>query len=297
MDISSQRNASVSAQATPPPAKHSRATTARVLLALGGERLAARALREAHAFARALGAELHVIRIVPRVHGDTTEGPVSIARALREAQRAVMAGRHTRALCDRVLLERLPSKSVSVRLGAFITQVGQRAAELEANIIALVPQRQRIGGVATRLALQTGRAVLVARGRGTFATLLAATDLKDAQTPVLRRAARLGRELNAAVVALHGLVDEPSNRVIPVALEQRREALERATLMVGSSILPLVLRAKSSAQCILDGARVNAADLIVVGARARSAASATAADVVKRARRSVLVAQSMGGAP
>jgi hypothetical protein len=44
----------------------------RVLLALGNERAPIRSLREAHRFAEALGAELHVIRVVP-----ATSQPVS----------------------------------------------------------------------------------------------------------------------------------------------------------------------------------------------------------------------------
>lgn len=295
MDTSSRRSTPVPPPKSPAAARHSQRKVARVLLALGGERSAARALIDADAFARALGAELHVVRVVSNVGRAAPEEPLSIARAIRESQCAVAAGRHTRGLCDRILLERLPSRSICVRLGAFVSQVAQRAAELDADIIAIVPHRRQLGAVATHLALETGCGVLVARGRGSFATLLAATDLEDDQTPVLRRAARLGQELDAAVVALHGVVDEPSSSGCSVALERRREALERAALAIGSSIRPLVLRAKDSAQCILDGAKTNSADIIIVGTRARSAAGATAAHVVRRARRSVLVAPIGGG--
>jgi nucleotide-binding universal stress UspA family protein len=279
----------ISAAATtspPPSAVPPRGSVSRVLLALGGERSARRALRDAFAFARALGAELHVIRVVPHVHGRASDGPLSLARALRESQRVVVAGRHARALCDRVLVERLPSQRIGVRLGAFTAQVAERAAELRADIIVLGPHRRRLAGLATCLASRSGCAVLVAKGRPPFSTLLAATDLEDEQIPVLRRAARLGSELNAAVVALHAVVD-PASRVSSLSLTHRREALERAALGVGSSMLPLLLSADSSAQCILEGANAHAADLIIVGTRTRAT---TAARVLEQARRSVLVA-------
>ena len=60
---------------------------------------------------------------------------------MREAQRAVMTGRHTRGLCDRVLLEPLPSRSIRVRLSVFVAQVAMRAAELDAEIASLVRER------------------------------------------------------------------------------------------------------------------------------------------------------------
>lgn len=285
MDISPERDASPLL----PNASSGLRSARRVLLALGAEREAGRGVREAHAFARGLGAELHVIRVVPCVRDAALDGHLSLARALRESQDVVVAGRHTRAMCDRVLVERLPSQSICVRLGTFVAQVAERARQLDADIIA-IPHRRRLGGVARHLALQTGRGVLVTRGSVSFATLLAATDLEDEGTPLLHGAARLGDTLNASVVALHGVIDDPAQGVGCAALDERREALERAALNVGPSIRSLVLRARSGAQCILEGARSNAADLIIVGARARSSAAATAARVIQRARRSVLVA-------
>src|SRR6187401_2747156 len=75
----------------------------RVLLALGTERSPIHTLRETLRFAAAMGAELHVIRVVSATARPASPSLDCVARALREAQRVIVAARHTRKLCDRVL--------------------------------------------------------------------------------------------------------------------------------------------------------------------------------------------------
>lgn len=264
----------------------------RLLLALGNERAPIGALREAYRFAEAIGAELHVIRVVTTTGQLVSPSLDGVARALRDAQRVIAAARHTRKVCDRVLSERLPIKQLSVRLGAFIDQVAVRAAEIGAMIIAVAPTHQRVGAAALRLARQTGCAVLVPRGRSSFLTLVAATDLLDSNTPVLRHAAQLATALDATSIAVHTVVDAVN--VAPVVdLDDRRRALERATRELNGRFEAVVVRATDAVQGILDQARASKADLIIVGVQSEghaTSAPSTTAGVIKGARHSVLVA-------
>jgi K+-sensing histidine kinase KdpD len=264
----------------------------RVLLALGTERVPIHTLRETHRFAAALGAELHVIRVVSSAARLASPSLDCVARALREAQRVILAARHTRKLCDRVLGERLPVEQLSVRLGEFVDQVALRAAELGASTIAVAPSRQRLGTAVIRLARRCNCAVLVPRGHSAFLTLVAATDLRDANTTVLRRAAQVAAALDTKGIAVHSFV-EASGAASEADLESRRRTLARATRDIGERFEAVVVRTLDAARGILDEARAIDADLIVVGVRrGRPATSSagTAARVINDARRSVLVA-------
>lgn len=264
----------------------------RVLLALGNERAPIQALREAQRFAGALSAQLHVIRIVPSTPRLVSPPLHGVARALRDAQRVIAAARHTRKVCDRVLSDRLPIEQLSVRLGAFVEQAALRATELGAMTIAVAPSHQRLSTAVTRLARQTGCAVLVPRGRSSFLTLVAATDLLDANTPVLRHAAQLAKAPYAMGIAVHSVVDT-ADPAASVDVEDRQRALERATRGIDGRFEAVVVRARDAAQGILDHARASDADLIVVGARPERrtiSLASTTAGVIERARRSVLVA-------
>jgi nucleotide-binding universal stress UspA family protein len=116
--------------------------------------------------------------------------------------------------------------------------------------------------------------------------VLAATDLEEPSTPLLRRAAQLGRRLDASVVALHavpadGSADAPS-------LEERLLMLEHATRRLGGRFESVVLRTGDPARDILEQSRHCNADIILVGTRRH--APGTAARVVRSAQRTVMVA-------
>jgi nucleotide-binding universal stress UspA family protein len=264
----------------------------RVLLALGAERAPIHTLRETLRFAAALGAELHVIRVLPASGLLVAPSLDCVAWALREAQRVIMAARHTRKLCDRVLGERLPVARLSVRLGEFVDQVALRAAELGATTIAVAPSHERLSTAVLRLCRRSGCGVLVPRGRSTFLTLLAATKLQDANATVLRRAAQIAAALEAKSIAVHSLVDGP-DRASEAELESQRRSLRRATGDIDEHFEAVVVRTLDAARGILDEARASHADLIVVGVRRerpRPSSKGTAARVIENARRSVLVA-------
>ena len=149
-----------------------------------------------------------------------------------------------------------------------------------------------------RLTRRCTCAVLIPRGHSPFLTLLAATDLRDANGTVLRRAAEVSAALDAKSIAVHSLV-EVSGAVSEADLEIRRRSLVRATRAIDEHFEAVVVRTPDAARGILDEARAIDADLIVVGARRGgppTSSTGTAARVINDARRSVLVAPvSMSG--
>jgi nucleotide-binding universal stress UspA family protein len=264
----------------------------RVLIAFGGERAPVRALRDAFRFALALGAEPHVLRVVgPGLSAELTRRHMA-ARAQHEARRLRAAARHARVLCDRASGERLPGPQVSARLGTFVDQVALRAAEIQADLIAISPNRKQLAATVQCLARTTSCAVLVPRRAGSFMRLLAATDLEEPDTPLLRRAAQLGRHLDASVVALHGVpADGGANAP---SLEERLLVLERATRHLGGQFESVVLRTRDPVREILEQSRHRNVDIIVVGTRRHAAG--TAARVMRSAQQTVLVAPLSGPA-
>lgn len=266
--------------------------TGRVLFALATGRTVPRALAEADAFAQRLGAELHLLRVVPHFDTEAPGPPRNLVQAVREAQRVLLAARHIRKLCDRMLHHELPSPRICVRLGSFVDQVAQRASELDAPLIVVPPGTAHLAQTVTELARRTDCLVLVPKGCASFMKLLAATNLEDPRTPVLQKAAELGRELGAAVVALHSWLDSATGRGSPASLEQCRARLERAAGTFEGRFEPIVQRAVDPVQSILEHARLHDAGIIVVGTRPRAGRSlaSAAAQLVGRAQRSVLVA-------
>jgi hypothetical protein len=258
-------------------------------MALTADRTAAPALQAAHAFAERLGAELHLIRVLAPVGVEAPHIPADLARALHDAQRVLAAARHTRKLSDCLLPECLPGARICVRVGTFIEQVTERATELDARLLILPRGAPRLASLVTELAQRSQRAVLVPKSRASFGTLLAATDLEDSRSPVLRRAAQLGDELGATVLALHSVV---ALRTELSELEWNRLRLERATRDCGGVLEPIVAHAVDPTQGILQQARARRAGLIVVGTRTRPdrAAPNTAVRLLEGARYSILVA-------
>jgi nucleotide-binding universal stress UspA family protein len=294
MELGASSSNGMTRTSMPPSREHApRDGTLRVLLALGAERTRTRLLQEAADFSLALGAELHVMRVVAHASIDASSSDGGTARAGREGQRLIAAAHHPRALCDRILNNPLPGERFSVRMGTFVDQVALRASEVGADLIAVSPHRRSLEATVQRLAQQADCPILVPRNCRTFATLLAATDLEEPNTPLLRRAARLGRDLDATVVALHGVLEGASRNPVAPSLEQSLLMLESATRSLGGRFESVVLRASDLARKILDQARQRNADIIVVGVRPLRDPKrhpSTAAQVMRRSRRSVLVA-------
>jgi nucleotide-binding universal stress UspA family protein len=306
MNSSAPRDAIVGDAAPRRPDEISRSTTsmlrrsalrgrpARLLVALHGEREPQQALLFADNLARALGADLHVLRVVAPLEGATAIKD-ELAAALRDAHRVIAASRRTRALCDSVLSRPLPSLHLCVRVGGFVQEVAQRAAELDAMLIGLPSTKRPLAATVIRVAREADRPVVVTRGRPEFETLLAATDLEDRHVPLLRTAARLGQELDAAVVAVHGVLGSNAGLV---SLQGIQCELEKVTRSFDAPVERVVVRSTEPAGCILEQARVRSAGLIIVGVRPHLARShpSTAAKLLRRARGPVLVTP-LGPAP
>jgi K+-sensing histidine kinase KdpD len=106
---------------------------------------------------------------------------------------------------------------------------------------------------------------------------------------VLRKAAELGRELRASVVAVHGIMDIAGGE--SARLAKTRQKLEHATRSIAGQLEAMVFQAPDPVDGILQQARARDASLIVVGTRLQrpKTESSTAARLVMRARRSILV--------
>lgn len=268
-----------------------RARPARLLVALHGERSPERALRFAEHLAVALSAELHVLRVIPPTEGVCGAGDV-LATALRDARRVLSTARRTRALCESVLSAPLPNLHLCVRLGRFVEQVAQRAAEIDAMLIGLPSTKRPLAPTAIHVARHADCPVIVTRGRPNIETLIAATDLEDGQVPLLRRAAQLGRDLRATVVALHGVHGTGGGHAEMGSLESRQCKLALVTRGFEAPLERVVVPSSDPASCILEQARARNAGLIVVGVRPHLTRTrpSTAAKLLRRARGPVLVA-------
>ena len=289
------------ALAVPSPARPT------VLFALFEDGRPTASLLRALALSRVLDAELHVVRVLPELSRVNALFPQNhVLDAVRTVELTLRANRSTRewlATClgdDEAAIERF-----SIVHGNFLERVAGRAAELDAVLIIVPPREGRMGKTVTSLASTSGVPVLVAREATHDETIVAATDLESDGYPVLRRAAELGQQLDAPVIAVHNV--NPVSVVVGLDMawpftvlhgEPIREA-RSARLSQISEKLPVdacaVIRNDvNPVDAILGEAREHDADLVVVGTRRRNwfdrlVAGSVAAQVVNRARRSVLV--------
>jgi nucleotide-binding universal stress UspA family protein len=148
--------------------------------------------------------------------------------------------------------------------------------------------------------------VLVLRETSLQKTIVAATDLEDSDYPVLRKAAEIAERLRWRVIPFHNVTplslnigtETPWPPMTTMASdaesEHRQMRLARASRRLHIDAPSVTASELSPADGILQIARANDADIVVVGARPRSllgylVANGVAAQVVDRARRSVLV--------
>jgi nucleotide-binding universal stress UspA family protein len=262
-------------------------------------------LLRASALCRVLGAELHVLRVLP----DTTRvNALFPQNNLADASAGLAASERSDASTRAWLSQTLHGpNTVEFELahGDFVQQVAAYATRLDAKLIVVAPGVGRLGRTVTALAGSAGVPVLLARQATAEETIVAATDLESLGFPVLKQAAELGRRLQAPVVALHNA--SPASLVVgidmvhPVAAVVRgpseakqAERLARATDQLQIEVDAVVRGALDPVEAILAEARAQDADLVVVGMRRRKwlgrwLAASVAAQIVDQARRSVLV--------
>jgi nucleotide-binding universal stress UspA family protein len=280
-----------------------------VLLALQSDGYPTNTLVRAAALSRALRAELQVLRVLPvlrRVRAPSA----GIPRVLQPSRRLLRASRAASEwIQDALGDDQAFVTRVTIVQGDFLPVVASRAARAEAGLIVVPPSTERMGSLVATLAGKSGVPVLVARESRSEATIVAATDLLTEGYPVLGEAAALGLHLDAPVVAVHSVnplsaVMAGASRTWPVPAVGAHPGSEAdcARLAAASAELPVETRSvirheMNPADAILDEARARDANLVVVGTRRwfeHALVGSVAAQVVNRAKRSVLVTPLIG---
>jgi len=206
---------------------------------------------------------------------------------LRRLTRAVSAW------CRDVLGHPVPESDVVVRAGKLVVVLAGIAIERHAILLVIGSEspveRRASFGLADHLVRDTRRPVLVARPPTTSNRIVAATDLVDDTYPVLRRAASMGARFEAPVTFVSNVPHD--ERTEAVGIGERRSLLEALARSMGGGDARLIAR-RGAAEAILEVAREQDADLVVVGMRDDRAPTderATVETIVTEARRSVFV--------
>lgn len=290
------------------------AERATILLALANGELPTASLLRAHTLARVLEADLHVLMVLPGpMFANTIFPQQNLVDAMHSIEHTLRIGHATRAWLDHVLDDETARiETFVIAHGDYVEQVAAHT-ELAPKLIVMPARDQRAGALVTSLVRATGTPVLVARDATHGESIVAATDLEAVGYPVLRKAAELGRRLDAPLVAVHN--------VNPLAVAVGLELSWPVTVLPGDSLhdargarmaelaakLPgdaeaVVRQEMNPVDAILGEARERDADLVVVGTRRRSwfdrmICGSVAAQVVNRAKRSVLVTPLSGARP
>lgn len=267
------------------------------------------ALRRAAALAELVGAELHVLRVLPfalRCHMLFPERHVTDALAVDRLE--LTLARRTRRWCTTALTRALPADRVRIREGELSAAVVACAAEIGCELVVLPAREGRDGAMVTRIASAAHLPVLVARRSTASEGVVVATDLADPRYPLLHHGVDLAARLEAPVTFVHNVPPLPPEvpmafgMSVPVSdagsseslMARQMERLREQARRVCPSAETVVLSRPSTIQAILEVSREREADLVVVGTRARSwlrrlAAPSVARRVVEKASRSVLV--------
>jgi nucleotide-binding universal stress UspA family protein len=257
--------------------------------------------------ARVSGEPLHILRVLPARQAmfQRLVGSRPSQRGTG-AERALVDERATRAWLRENLAEE-EVEQVVVLEGNFDEQAAAYARGVGARWIVVAPCPGTMGKNVTSLARTCQVPVLVARDRGRPESIVAATDLRSPGYPVLTAAAELGGCLEARVVAVHNvhplaLLVGTGGAWPPIALlpadpsrASRSARLARAAERLAVEACAVVRDEPSVADAVLDEARRQDADLVVVGTRPRGwlqqlLAESVARQIVDRSTRSVLVA-------
>ena len=129
------------------------------------------------------------------------------------------------------------------------------------------------------LAHACGAPVLVARPAAGNDTVLAASDLRDPRASVVRMAAEVALHFGAPLLVLHNAERGSS------AASRLGEVLARLDVAADG----VLVSSPSTTDALLGAARARDVDLLVVGSHRAASRAGVAAEVLERARRSVLV--------
>ncbi|MDP2275605.1 MAG: universal stress protein [Archangium sp.] len=165
------------------------------------------------------------------------------------------------------------------------SQLAQALATLGPQVVVLGSARTWPGDCVAQLATESGTPFLIARPARTGAGVVAATSLTEAQFPVLKEAQAWATALGRPLTLLHNI--EPRlGQSLRTGLEEKMETFAQEH---GAAVA--FTRAYDPVSSILDVARADDADVIVVGASASrsDAARRVAPRIVSMAKRSVMV--------
>jgi nucleotide-binding universal stress UspA family protein len=257
--------------------------------------------------AQGCGAPLHFLRVLPR-GASILANLAGVGRRDRSgvAERALLDERATRAWLRDCCVGMDAVEQVVVVEGPFDGETAAYAAGVGARWIVLAPRSGTTGKSVTQLAHSCQVPVLVARASGKPEAIVAATDLRSPGHPVLAAAAEIGSCLKARVVALHNInplllsvgtgAAWPPIALLPAdpSRAERSARLTRAALRLEVEASAVVLNEPSVVDAILDEAKRQNADMVVVGTRDCGwlpplLLEGVAAQIVERATRSVLV--------
>jgi len=270
-------------------------------------------LLRAFALSRGLGAGLHVVRVLPMTAMDVLVRKRGLPDTAHSPERALSAHQATRAWLDTLLGEHVALEQVAILQGDFAAQVATYVPDVRACLVVVASRETPGGQTMTSLAHCCKVPILVAREVKMQDAIVAATDLQSPEYPVLRMAAELGACFDAPVVTVHNVnpisvllgtgVGWPPVSVLPADPTRAARAvqLKRATERLSVEARAVLRDEVSAADAILDEAKLNDADLVVVGTRQRSwlqrlLSGNVAEQIVKRANCSVLITPIDGSA-
>ncbi|MFN3514074.1 MAG: universal stress protein [Phenylobacterium sp.] len=255
----------------------------RILAATDFSTRSDRALRRATLLAQAVGAELVLAHVV-----DSDGSPETLDDQRREAEVILEDLAATVRETDRV------SCRAIVLSGEAPEQIAALAAETGADAIVVGPPRRNavrnllVGATAARSARAGGAPVILAAGvpRGGYRQILIATDLSDASATAARAARDLGMLNGVRTAAVHAYEAPGQGLLLRANLTQAQfraylleegakargelaEFLNAANLSANEQIVELI--ESTPAAAIRSVASRIRADLLVVGARGRSA--------------------------
>ncbi len=285
-------------------------TAAPVLLVASGNSRPLVALKRASVFAAKLGAPLVVVgwRAPRRGAGVFFPHARSANMVARMSDTATGLKRLWR-WCNQNLATGLPPDAVHWADATMVAAAVGAARALSAQLVVLPEHDLLRADEVTAIVEDSGVSVLVSRPRQASNAVVAASDLQLEQTPVLREGALAGEILQATVKAFHNVDQEwvgaavigpTGETMMPLPAKdratrfRRKRRLDEAAARIGGVHQTKVVGHVDTATAILEFARENEADLVVVGHRKhgwldRVFSPGVSTAVVGKARRSVLV--------
>lgn len=252
------------------------------------------ALRRAAAVSQALTGELVSLRVSAPPAGPTDERFDDIGEDA-----------HRRAFDQRLSPHRR-GRNVLTRRGDFLSVVAETARALRPAVVVIPDVCGLTGRCVHDLAVECGAPILLAREAISSRVIIAASNLRNPDFPVLRAGALISESLDARVVFLHNFTPgalfasgaTETWRGWPPSVLDRLDDLEFAAHLLQVESRNVVTIRPSVAEALLSVVQSERPDLVIVGTRGRSPSSAVdsplAAKMMDELPHSVLVVPPNG---